>query len=304
MDISAILPVNMGDTTSSLNDDFSATTPAGDNVFTKPMAARTTFKTDNGGLVLVSFLFDPKQKFTENAIIASVTTDYMAELRDAITKKLLNSKDIAPKKKTLEETIWDQLTSALPKETLAKNVFNDKAKLNEYIDLLKTTITRNYKEEELLTTALKTQKYSFSFEIAIDAYPQDVGRGSQEKAKTDKTGVLTLHLAGIPDGKLPDPVVVEEEEDSSSNGSNRKSKKRKIDGDSSKENKDNKKATEKLLNELALGDFFKDATVEKEKFFPLTANTFFESVNRWFSGVVSRKAAKLEKQRNRNPLYQ
>jgi hypothetical protein len=53
MDISAVLPSSMGqaqsDSTSSLNEEFSATTPNGDKVFTKPVGEKTVFSTPNGG---------------------------------------------------------------------------------------------------------------------------------------------------------------------------------------------------------------------------------------------------------------
>lgn len=296
MDISAILPVSMGDTSSSLNDDFSATTPSGDNVFQQPMAAKTLYKTPNGGVVLIGFLFDPKQKWQDNAIMASITTDYMGEIRDGMTKMLLDAKDIAPKKKTLDETLWETFTSTIPKETLAKNVFSEKDTLSMYMDMVKKTVTVTYNEEEKLTEALKTQKYSFSYEIAIDAYPQELGSGGAKDQKPpQKMGVLTFHVEGRPDGVLPEPVFDEEDGE-------KKSKKRKLDNDSSKA-KDHKKAKDKALNELGLKDLFSGASVTSEKKFPLTATQFFEGFNRWFSSVVSRKAAKLEKQRNRNPLY-
>merc|ERR1712166_150139 len=62
-----------------------------------------------------------------------------------------------------------------------------------------------------------------------------------------------------------------------------------------KQEKKDKKDAEKLLTELQLTEFHKDATVSKDKEFPLTASQFFEATNRWFSSVVSRRAAKLEK---------
>jgi len=288
MDISAILPVNMGNDSSSLNDDFSAQTASGDNIFSKPFGARTFFRTASKGLVCVSFIFDPKKLYGEDHNMASVTSDWMADLRDALTRELLDAKDIAPKTKSLEETIWDQITSLMPKEAVAKNLFTDKKAFETYTELLKKSVTRNFVEEDCLTKEMTSKKFSFSFEIAIDAYPQELG-GNDEKKTADKSGVLTFNITGIPDGKIPPPEV--EAEDSSSN---RKAKKRKVD---------DKENGAKLIKELALTESYKTATVENQKKYPHTATQFFEMVNRWFSSAVSRRASKLEKDRNRNPLY-
>lgn len=300
MDISAILPVNMGnEASSSLNDDFSAQTPAGDSIFNKPMGARTFFRTPTGGLVCVNFIFDPKKPYGEDYNMASVTQDWMADLRDALTKQLVDEKDQVPKIKTLEETIWDQMTSLLPKETLAKNLFSDKAQFEAYTSLLKANVTKVFNEETALTEKMRTEKYSFSFEIAIDAYPQALGGNNEKRA--ERTGVLTFNISGIPDGKIPMPEVSEDNEN------NRKSKKRKTQESESTSNSSKKVKTsdaQKLINDLALNDAYDSATVEQHKNFPHSASQFFEMVNRWFSSVVSLRATKLEKDRNRNPLYQ
>lgn len=294
MDISAILPVNMGNDSSSLNDDFSAQTASGDNIFSKATGARTVFTTENGGAVCVSFMFDPKHKFGDDHHMASVTGDWMADMRDGLIKHLLDEKDIAPKTKTLEETIWDQMTTLLPKETLAKNLFADKEAFKTYTALLKASVTRNFNEEEKLTEALKTKAYSFSFEIAIDAYPSQLPGSSNRDQRQAKLGVLTFHLEGLPDGEVPPAKETKDKGEET----NRKSKKRKLDSE------DKNKDAEKLLKEMALTEFYKNAHVEKLKKFPLSANQFFEAMHRWFASVVSRRAANLEKKRNRNPLYQ
>lgn len=300
----------MGNDSSSLNDDFSAQTPAGDNIFSKPLGARTFFRTPSNGLVLASFLFDPKQKFGEDHFMASVTSDWMHDLREALTKELLDAAQIAPKTKNLEETIWDQMTSLLPKETLAKNLFANKETFETYTKMLKESVTKNFREEEAFTQALRDKAFSFSFEIAIDAYPSELGGSGEKRAKGDQCGVLTFHIEGIPDGKIPETKKEEEvdkakEEDTTSN---RKSKKRKTEDGATTAKESTKKAkkdtdAQKLLKELALAELFKNAHVESTKKFPHTATQFFEMVNRWFSSTVSRRATKLEKDRNRNPLY-
>jgi hypothetical protein len=292
MDISSI--VNMGSSSStsgSLNDDFCATTPAGDNVFTKIMGSRTVFETPGKGALVASFIFDPKQKFSDNHIMASVVTDYMAELRDGLTRHLLDPKDIVPKPKTLEETIWEQLTSALPKDTLTKNLFSDKPTFEVYRELLTTNVTKNFNEEELLTRAMKEKTFNFAFEIAIDAYPGEMGT-KDTKPNGPKCGVLTFYLEGIPDGNVPQVKEEKDEEEEPT-----KSKKRKAETDGKKTEK------EQMLADLALTEFAARATVESSKKFPPTATLFFESLGRWFSSVVTRKSAKLEKDKNRSHLY-
>jgi hypothetical protein len=293
MDISSI--VNMGSsssTSSSLNDDFCATTPAGDNVFSKIMGSRTVFETPGKGAVVASFIFDPKQKFSDNHIMASVVTDYMAELRDGLTRHLLNPKDIVPKPKTLEETIWEQLTSALPKDTLTKNLFSDRPTFEAYRELLTTNVTKNFNEEDLLTRAMREKAFHFAFEIAIDAYPGEMGT-KETKPNGPKCGVLTFYLEGIPDGNVPQAKEEKDEEEEPT-----KSKKRKADADGGK-----KSEKEQILVDLALTEFASRATVESSKKFPPTATLFFESLGRWFSSVVTRKSAKLEKDKNRSHLY-
>lgn len=306
MDISAILPVNMGNETSSLNDDFSGQTAAGDNIFSKPMGAKTYFRTETGGLVGVSFMFDPKKPYGDDHHMASVTSDWMADMRDALLRHLLDAKDIAPKLKSLEETIWDQLTQLLPKETIAKNLFADKTAFQAYTAMIKSTVEKTYTEESKLTDALIEKKFSFSFEIAIDAYPSALGGNNEKRVNEPKTGVLTFHMEGIPDGKMPEPEKTEDTEEKGDDA-NRKSKKRKKDdtdsASSGKEKKSKNKEAKELLKDLQLTECFNRAHIEHLKHFPPTAATFFDMVNRWFSSVVSRRATKLEKSRNRNPLY-
>jgi len=301
MDISAILPVNMGnDNSSTLNDDFSGQTPAGDNIFAKPLADRTFFRTPTGGLVMASFLFDPKKSYGEDHQMASVMSDWLGDLRDALTKILVDEKDLVPKTKSLEETIWDQMTALLPKETLAKNLFAEKATFDAYTSLLKANVTKVYTEEKSLTEKLRTEKFCFSFEIAIDGYPQALNGGKKEEKRTDRMGVLTFNIMGLPDGVIPMPAgapkkAVKEED-------NRKTKKRKApDSDDKKEPKASD--ADKLLIDLGLKEHYDGATKNSLKKFPHSASQFFDAVNRWFSGVVSRKAAKLEKDKSRNPLY-
>lgn len=212
MDISAILPVMGNEASSSLNDDFSAQTAAGDNIFSKAMGAKTYFRTETNGLVCVSFIFDPKKVYGDDHHMASVTSDWMSDMRDSITKHLIDEKDIAPKIKTLEETIWDQLTTLLPKDTLAKNLFSDKEAFNSYTAMLKASVTKTFTEEQKLTEALRDKKFSFSFEIAIDAYPSQLGGSSGQKINENQAGVLTFHVEGIPDGKVPDPPKEKEKE--------------------------------------------------------------------------------------------
>lgn len=296
MDISAILPVMGQDSSRCLNDEFSGQTSAGDNIFSKPMGARTFFRTASGGLVVASFIFDPSKVYGEDHNMASVTSDWMLDMRDALTKQLLDPKDIVSKTKTLEETMWDQMTSLLPKETLAKNLFADKATFDAYTDLLKKNVEKNFNEEKCLTEKMNDSEYSFSFEVAIDAYPSALGGNNEQKTGEDRTGVLTFHLGSIPDGKIPEPKP---EADETAADSNRKSKKRKTrDGEG-----DKKSDVKKLIKELGLQEMYAKSSLNQHKTFPHSASQFFENLNRWFSSVVSRKAAKLEKANNRNPIY-
>merc|ERR1712166_563307 len=119
------------------------------------------------------------------------------------------------------------------------------------------------------------------YEIAIDAYPQELGAAHEQKMDK-KTGVLTFHMEGIPDGKLPEPKKTEEAADD--DDANRKSKNTDEDvskdkAKQAKQEKKDKKDAEKLLTELQLTEFHKDATVSKDKEFPLTASQFFEATN-------------------------
>lgn len=284
----------------SLNDDFAATTPSGDSVFSKPLGDKCIWKTSNG-TVSVSFFFDPKQKFGRHNILASVSNDYMSDIRDQITKMLLDPKDIAPKTKTFEETYWDTITSTLPKETLAKNIFSKPEKLEEYTALLTKNVKASFNEEELMTKALKERAFNFAYEMAIDAYPQQL-RG-KKPAPGEKLGVLTIHIQGIVGG---DTATDEKEESSEGGDSNQTTvKKRKLDNGASSPARE-KEISEraKIIKELGIKDGLATARVHNIKEFPLTATQFFEAVGRWFASTVSTSASKLEKARNRNPIYQ
>lgn len=306
VDISAILPVSMGQSDSrSLNDDFAATTPSGDSVFSKPLGDKCIWKTPTG-TVSVAFFFDPKQKFGRHNILASVSNDYMSDIRDQMTKMLLDPKDIASKTKTFEETYWDTITSTLPKETLAKNIFSKPENLKEYTTLLTKNVRASFNEEELMTKALKERAFNFAYEMAIDAYPQQL-RG-KKPAPGEKLGVLTIHIQGVVGGE-----AAEEKEKSSQAGSEGKAgssnetvvKKRKLDnGASSPTTAKEISERAKIIKELGIKEGLAAAKVHGIKEFPLTATQFFEAVGRWFASTVSTSASKLEKARNRNPIYQ
>lgn len=227
--------------------------------------------------------------------MASITTDYIAELRDALTRHLLEPNDIVSKTKSLEETIWEQLTAMLPKEALSKNLFSDKDTFESYRQLVTTTVTKSWNEEELLTKHMREKPFAFSLEIAIDAYPAE-GSDKNNQKPGNKTGVLTFYIEGIPSGVVPRVCGASEEEKSES--AKVPTKKRKAESEKGKTSD-----KDKLLEELALTEFRKKATMEDSKRFPATASMFFEALNRWFSSVVSRRSAKLEKDKNRNPLY-
>jgi len=311
MELSAILPLQgMGGETSSLNDDFGAQTPSGDNIFNKPVADKTIFKTDFG-TVTGSFLFDPSEEFGNRHVLASITTDFMSELRDALTAHLLDPKDIAPKKKSYEETLWDNIVANVPKENLAKNVFNDQKKLKEYMEIITSAVESSYREEDKFTTALNSTSYSFSFQVAIDHYPGKATSNLNSKKADNKTGVLTFHLeakskdeakTGQKKKSSATPADVKEEKKTDDQ---QKSKKRKTMSDRDEKLAKSKEMREEILNKHGLLDSFaKTDAVIHEKTFPITATQFFEQLGRWFSACVSNRAAKLEKQRNRNSLYQ
>lgn len=307
VDISAILPVAMGQSDSrSLNDDFAATTPSGDSVFSKPLGDKCVWKTPNGS-VSVAFFFDPKQKFGRHNILASVSNDYMSDIRDQLTKMLLDEKDIASKTKTYEETYWDTITSTLPKETLAKNIFSKPEQLKEYTDLLTKNVKASFNEEELITKALQTRNFNFAYEMAIDAYPQQL-RG-KKPAPGEKLGVLTIHIQGVEgeneataeEKKESDTTKAEDSTSGTSNSNAIVVKKRKLDNGSAA-GEPSERA--KILKELGIAEGLKSASVFSVKEFPLTASQFFDAVGRWFGSTVSTSAGKLEKARNRNPIYQ
>jgi len=296
MDISAILPVSMGaESSRSLNDDFAAVTPAGDSVFSKPTGDKCVWQTETG-TVAVSFFFDPKQKFTRENVLASVSNDYLSEFREQLTNHLLDASDIAPKQKSLEESYWDTITTTLPKETLAKNIFNDEAKLKTYMGLLKANVDSSYREETAMREALCCKPFVFSYEIAIDSYPQQL-RGKKMTAG-EKSGVLTIIIQGCPNS----PEESKEATASTAASPETATKKRKLSSNDSKKEESDK---EKLLGDLGLKEALAGPhKTYSSKEFPLTATLFFEAVGRWFGSTVAAVASKLEKDRNRNPIYQ
>lgn len=303
----------MGDTSSSLrslNDDFAATTPSGDSVFAKPLGDKCVWKTPSGGCVAVSFMFDPKQKYARNHVFASVTQDCFGDFRDQLTRHLLDEKDIAPKTKTLQETLWETITSTISKETLAKHVFDKPEKLNEYLEIITKNVQTSFHEEKLMTEALQIREFSFSYQVGIDAYPQQI-RGKKPPAG-EKSGVLTLHIQGMPKDSeaahtelnglktsTPDEKDDKRGSKDESSANSVLNKKRKLnEGEEDMSDKD------KLLQDLGLAEEITKCVTKSEKEFPLTATLFFESVGRWFSATVSQLSTKMERARNRNPLYQ
>jgi len=321
LDLSALMGGSSGHCGGNLNDEFSVSMPTGENVFTKAFGDRTTFKTPNGS-VTVSMVFNPTQRWTGTAILASATTDYMNEIREKMCDMLLKNKDLAPRQASLKEKQWRTILQTLPNETLSKHVFSDKAKLNEYINILNQTNEAQNKEDKLLTEALKIQDYNFSFEIALDAFPTpDRNKHAREKSViTLKTGTVTFYFEGVTnketkkipgdldkmmtDNISPMKTQVKQSQSCPSSPSNevRALVKRKI---VTNKERTEKEELNKLRESLGLNKpEWTNAKTVVEKKFPLSASLFFDAVSAWFTCTLHTRSRNLQDKKDRNHIYQ
>jgi len=189
MDLSSLV---QGATSSGgLNDDLAQQTPAGENVFKKAFGDRTSFKTPDGSIT-VTFLFDPDLPFDPTAVLASITTDYMAEMKYQLTKFLVGEKDMAPRTPSLEEVVWTSFKKNLPPQAFSKNLLSDKKELSAYLSIIRTSVEASYIEESKLTLAMSSRPYHFVFKIAIDAYPQKLPHSEHKLPPGQKAGVLVF----------------------------------------------------------------------------------------------------------------
>jgi len=288
MDLASLVSQSTG--SSGLNEDLAQRNPAGENVFKKPFGDRTRFKTPSGGTVDVTFLFDPDLPFDSSFVLASITTDYTAEMKYQLTKHLVGEKEMAPRAPSIDEVLWASLKKNLPAEAFAKNLLSDKKELAAYLALIKTQVEASYSEEQKLTKAMVSKPFKFIFRIAVDAYPQKMAHATDHKTKPgQKRGVLIFLLEGklkeIKDSPTTAVGDVDKEKtkETLGGGEERKRKRKRV-----KEERMPKEAMEELLTTLKMiPQDLEKGHIVWEKEFPETATEFFDQVAAWFSSVVA-----------------
>jgi len=321
MDLSALV---QGATSSGgLNDDLAQVNPAGENVFKKAFGDRTSFKTPLGS-VLVTFLFDPDLPFDSSAVLASITTDYMAEMKYQLTKFLVGEKEMAPRTPSLEEVVWTSFKKNLPPLAMSKNLLADKKELTTYLSIVRTQVEASYQEEKKLTQIMRSKPYHFVFKIAIDAYPQKLPFAQEHKLHPgQKTGVLVFIIESkiiekVEEDKTSEeknkspPSTVDPGEKSKEEAKKPAKKKRKLSGQEGEERrkkrgkgKPQKESMEELLKILLLKNEDLDkGCVVSHKDFPETASDFFDQISAWFSSVVASKQQQLDQHASKPHMYQ
>eukprot|EP00457_Paulinella_chromatophora_P010702 gb/GEZN01010814.1/.p1 GENE.gb/GEZN01010814.1/~~gb/GEZN01010814.1/.p1 ORF type:complete len:365 (-),score=58.94 gb/GEZN01010814.1/:114-1160(-) len=174
-------------------EGLASVTAQGDSLFSKPFGSQTSWRTKNG-CVTLKFLFDNMAGYDQTYLLASLT-DWVAELRKQLCRQLLEPKDIVSEELTLEEITWQAYQKMNPR-ILAQFMQDSKFK-EGYQAYLTKGLAEQYKEEELLKTALTTRDFDFSLRIAIDAYPQSKHLPSDVKLEPgEKQGVLIFRLEG------------------------------------------------------------------------------------------------------------
>jgi len=264
--------------------------------------------------------------FGSNAVLASITTDYMAEMKYQLTKFLVGEKDMAPRTPSLEEVIWTSLKKNLPPQAFSKNLLSDKKEFSAYLNIIRTQVEASYKEESKLTQAMVSKSWKFVFRIAIDAYPQKSPVKSEHKIQPgEKNGVLVFIL----ESKLKETLNVnnKEEKDNITNienkttsteiESNDKKNKRKRSEQESDEERGQKKKVknkEKRPQKESMGELLRVLQLSTEdlgtghivasKDFPETATDFFDQIGAWYSSVVASKQQQLDQQISKPHMYQ
>ena len=185
-----------------LNKELSAQTQAKKPLFSVPFGDKTVFHTKQGGVVIVTFIFDPDHPYTSSFNTASITSDYLSEMRKELTRLLLEAKDIKPLKPTREEATWNHIRATVPKEVLTEYFKENKHLLQEYINILKKDAEQDYDEDTKLTEAMQ-KDFTFKYQVAIDAYPSQMDKNSSRRSTsemevpTGRKGVLTFYIQGM-----------------------------------------------------------------------------------------------------------
>jgi len=293
---------------SDLNQDLAIVNPAGESIFKKAFGAQTSYRTETG-IISVKFFFDPNQPYEPTSILASITTDYIGEMRTQLTKYLLDPKDIAPERSSLEEEIWEEYKKQLGPQGV-RILFSDSKRLEEYLAVIRRSTEASYREGEALTQALTTRNFDFTFRVAIDAFPQNLQ--AEDRSLLEKTGVITFRIEGRPDQKkLPKKedgspeasiVVVDPEKEKS------KGKDKDKDGKKEKIRRKRKAAFDESLQDLMreLGiepEELSKGHVVSDKKFPATANEFFEQLGSWFQTVVQSKSMAIGQSGTKPGMY-
>lgn len=320
LDLSALVGGNSNNQGLNLNDEFSIQMPSSENVFSKAFGDQTIFNTPNGTLT-VSFVFDPRQRWSSKAILASTTQDYMNEIRERLCQMLLKKEDIAPRQASLKEKQWRSLLRSLPNETLTKHIFSDKTKLDNFIGILNQTTDAESKEDKLLTEALKEKEFRFSFEIALDGFPAiDHNKHGREKSsKPPQSGTISFYFEGRHRKKeeiekededkimtdKTDTIKTQVKQSKSCPSSPRTGIRTMEKTKESSREKREREELNKLKEKLGLNkECWKNARKEVEKKLPLTASLFFDHVSSWFNCAIQTRSRDLQAQKDRNHLYQ
>jgi hypothetical protein len=138
--------------------------------------------------------------------MASILGDYSQGIRRALTKQLLNED---AKKPTLQESIWTHLKSTLSAGCFTELLKQDTRKLHEYVDLVTEEAKLDFIEEKNLSEAMTTRDFNFTFQVAIDAYPQKLPSGRSRELPPNRKGVLTFYIQGT----TPETKAAEEAAD-------------------------------------------------------------------------------------------
>ena len=185
-----------------LNKELSAQTNAKKPLFSVPFGDKTVFHAKDGGAIMVTFIFDPDHPYNSSFNTASITSDYLSDMRKELTQLLLDEKDIKPLKPTKEESIWTHIRSAVPKEVLVQYFKEHKEQMSQYIDILRKDAELDYNEDSKLTDAMQND-FTFKYQVAIDAYPSQMDKNSSRRSTsemevpTGRKGVLTFYIQGM-----------------------------------------------------------------------------------------------------------
>mmetsp|Transcript_3721 Transcript_3721/g.4376 ORF Transcript_3721/g.4376 Transcript_3721/m.4376 type:complete len:183 (+) Transcript_3721:260-808(+) len=172
MDLLSLMASGAGAETADITETLTSMDRAGDLLFKLPFGDTTKWATKTG-CVSATVLFDPFLPWSQANLLASTTDNYMADIRRCLGEYLVPD-SMMSQKPDPTETMWVRIKSNLPDRSFQdylKEVDEKKERnMDRYIAFLKSTVEKEFKEENALNEAITTREFRFTYHLAVGKY--------------------------------------------------------------------------------------------------------------------------------------